>query len=151
MTGGVLAVPVGPEDHVIGPANAPITLVEYGDYQCPYCGQAYPITQALIQEFGPDLRFVFRNLPLSHVHPRAQAAAEAAEAVGLQGKFWQMHDLLFENQQDLSAAALLEYARQAGADIGSSNLAVLTPLRSQGLDGYAEARSTLRSFSCSWD
>lgn len=117
MTGdAALTVPVGPADHAVGPADAPITVVEYGDYECPYCGQAYPVTQELIGRFGPALRFVFRNLPLADMHPHAQRAAEAAEAAGLQGRFWPMHDLLFENQRNLEDAALLDYARQAGAD-----------------------------------
>jgi protein-disulfide isomerase len=116
MSEGVLSVPVGPDDHAIGPEGAPITLVEYGDYQCPYCGQAHPVVQALRREFGDDLRFVFRNLPLGNVHPHAVHAAETAEAVALQGLFWPMHDTLFENQRDLSDPALLTYARQTGAD-----------------------------------
>ncbi len=116
MAEGTLTVPVGPADHVIGSADAPITLVEYGDYECPYCGQAYPVTRELISRFGPRLRFVFRNLPLADMHPHAQHAAEAAEAAALQDRFWPMHDVLFENQQNLEDDALLQYARQAGAD-----------------------------------
>jgi protein-disulfide isomerase len=117
MSIGALEVPVGSADHAIGPADAPITLVEYGDYECPYCGQAFPVTQSLIREFGPSLRFVFRHLPLSNVHPHAERAAEAAEAAGLQDRFWPMHDLLYENQWNLDDEALLEYARRAGADV----------------------------------
>lgn len=117
MSVGMLEVPVGAADHAIGPADAPITLVEYGDYECPYCAQAFPVTRALIGEFGPSLRFVFRHLPLSNVHPRAERAAEAAEAAGLQDRFWPMHDLLYENQSNLDDDALLEYAREAGADV----------------------------------
>jgi protein-disulfide isomerase len=113
-----LAVPVGPEDHVSGPDAATITLVEYGDYECPYCGQAYPIVKELQRLFSDGLRFVFRNMPLANVHPHAEAAAEAAEAVGLQGKFWSMHDLLYENQGDLEERSLLRYAGLAGADTG---------------------------------
>lgn len=111
-----LAVPVGPNDHVVGSDDAAITLVEYGDYQCPYCGQAYAIVKELQNVFDTSLRLVFRNMPLTNVHPQAELAAETAEAVALQGKFWPMHDLLFENQRDLSDAALLRYAEEVGAD-----------------------------------
>jgi protein-disulfide isomerase len=116
--GSRLAIPVGPDDHVQGPDDAVITLVEYGDYECPYCGQAFPIVQELQRVFAASLRLVFRNLPLSNVHPHAEAAAEAAEAVALQGQFWAMHDLLYQHQRDLRAESLLRYAEQAGADAG---------------------------------
>jgi protein-disulfide isomerase len=108
--------PVGPDDHVSGNADAPITLVEYGDYQCPYCGMAHPIVKELQREFGDSLRLVFRNMPLANVHPHAEAAAEAAEAVAELGDFWAMHDLLYENQSNLGDAALARYAVQAGVD-----------------------------------
>jgi protein-disulfide isomerase len=111
-----LAIPVGAEDHVQGSDEATITLVEYGDYECPYCGQAFPIVQELQRVFGASLRLVFRNLPLTNVHPHAEAAAEAAEAVALQGRFWPMHDLLYQHQRDLRAESLLLYAGEAGAD-----------------------------------
>jgi protein-disulfide isomerase len=91
--------------------------VEYGDYQCPYCGQAHFIVERLLETFSDSLRLVFRNLPLAEVHPHAEAAAEMAEALGLQGKFWEMHDTLFENQRDLSEAALLRYAENVDADV----------------------------------
>jgi protein-disulfide isomerase len=113
---GHLTVPVGPRDHIEGDDNAAITLVEYGDYQCPYCGQAYPIVKELQKDFGTSLRLVFRNMPLSNVHPDAELAAEAAEAAGAQDKFWPMHDLLYENQHDLKEKSLLRYAQEAGAD-----------------------------------
>jgi protein-disulfide isomerase len=97
---GVLAVPVSPADHILGPADAPITLVEYSDYQCPACGAFYPIVKRLLAE--PDLqgkvRFVYRNFPLTRLHPHAQLAAQAVEAAGFQGKFWEYHDALFEHQ-----------------------------------------------------
>ncbi|HEV3186466.1 MAG TPA: thioredoxin domain-containing protein [Acidimicrobiales bacterium] len=112
-----LVVPVGPNDHVEGPEDAAITIVEYGDFQCPYCGQAYPIVKRLQSDFGDSLRLVFRNMPLTNVHPQAELAAETAEAVGLQGKFWPMHDVLFENQQDLSGPAILRYVEDVGADL----------------------------------
>jgi protein-disulfide isomerase len=111
-----LVVPVGPDDHIEGNDGAEITLVEYGDYECPYCGQAHPIVKELQRVFGTSLRLVFRNMPLANVHPHAEQAAEAAEAASLQGKFWEMHDLLYENQEDLEEKALLRYANAAGAD-----------------------------------
>ncbi len=112
----LLSVPVGPEDHSRGPLDAKLTVVEYGDYQCPYCGQAYPIVEKLMTTFADSMRLVFRNLPLADVHPHAEAAAEVAEAVALQGKFWEIHDTLFEHQRDLTAAALLRYVADVGAD-----------------------------------
>jgi protein-disulfide isomerase len=112
----VLSIPVGPDDHASGPADAKLTLLEYGDYQCPYCGQAYPIVEQIRAQFADSIRFVFRNLPLADVHPHAEAAAETAEAVGLQGKFWEIHDTLFENQRDLSDKALRRYVDAVGAD-----------------------------------
>jgi protein-disulfide isomerase len=112
----LLTMPVGPEDHSSGPLDAKLTVVEYGDYQCPYCGQAYPIVERLRVDFADSMRFIFRNLPLAEVHPNAEAAAETAEAVALQGKFWEIHDTLFENQRNLSASALLRYVAEVGAD-----------------------------------
>jgi protein-disulfide isomerase len=111
-----LAVPVGAGDHVRGPADAPVTLVEYGDYQCPYCGEGYPVVRALERHFGRGLRFVFRNFPLTQMHPHAQHAAEVAEAAGAQGKFWELHDLLYTHQDALADADLVDYAEAAGAD-----------------------------------
>ncbi|HXL94605.1 MAG TPA: Na+/H+ antiporter NhaA [Streptosporangiaceae bacterium] len=112
-----LMVPVDPErDHIRGPEKAPITVVEYADFECPYCGQAEPVVRELLRDFG-DVRYVWRHLPLLEVHPRAQAAAEAAEAAGLQGKFWEMHDLLFEHQDALSPRDLIGYADSLDLDI----------------------------------
>ena len=110
MRDGGLEPPVGEADHVSGPADAPVTLVEYGDYECPYCGMAYPIVKALQRRLGRQLRFVYRNFPLKQSHPHAQRAAEAAEAAGAQGAFWAMHDALFEQQHALEDADLLRYA-----------------------------------------
>lgn len=93
-----------------------MTLLEYGDYECPYCGEAYVIIKQLQSELGPSLRFVFRNLPLSSVHPHAPHAAEVAEAVGVRGRFWQIHDLLYENQADLEDGALVGYAERVGVN-----------------------------------
>src|ERR1039457_2723710 len=109
-----LALPVGERDHIQGPANAPVTLVEYGDYECPYCGQAYPIVKQLQERLGNKLRFVFRNFPLSTMHPHAEEAAEAAEAAAAHGKFWEMHDLLYENQEELDSEELVAYAATLG-------------------------------------
>jgi Na+/H+ antiporter NhaA len=112
-----LAVPVDPErDHIRGPVkDAPVTLVEYGDFECPYCGQAEPALRELLREHG-ELRFVFRHLPLTDVHPHAQLAAEAAEAAAVQGKFWEMHDMLMDHQGDLTVRDLIGYARTLGLD-----------------------------------
>jgi protein-disulfide isomerase len=111
-----LKPPIGENDHVQGPANAPVTIVEYGDYECPYCGEAYPVTKALQKRLGDQLRFVFRNFPLSEMHPHAENAAEAAEAAGAQGKFWEMHDMLYENQAALEPEDLVRYAQALHLD-----------------------------------
>lgn len=117
MTRSVIAqliIPVDESDHIQGPATSAVTLVEYGDYECPACGQAYPIVKELQRQFGPDLRFVFRNFPLTTSHPHAEHAAEAAEAAGSQGRFWAMHDVLFENQHALDDNDLARYANLIG-------------------------------------
>ena len=103
-----LTLPVSQRDHQQGPATAPVTLVEYGDYECPYCGEAYPIVKEIQRRLG--VRFVFRNFPLTQSHPHAEHAAEAAEAAAVQEKFWEMHDYLFEHQQALDDAHLVQYA-----------------------------------------
>jgi protein-disulfide isomerase len=109
---------VSSADHTIGPANAPVTLVEFGDYECPHCGRAYPVVKRLQAAMGDSLRFVFRNFPLSEIHPHANAAAQAAEAVAESGPaaFWAMHDMLYEHQSRLDSASLARYATAAGAD-----------------------------------
>ena len=113
-----LALPVSEgRDHIRGPREAPVTMVEYGDYECPFCGQAYYVLKEIKLRAGNLMRFVFRNFPLTTVHPHAERAAEAAEAAGAQGKFWEMHDLLFENQQALKDQDLMEYATIVGLDI----------------------------------
>lgn len=114
--GAKLTLPVGQRDHIQGPATASITLVEYGDYECPYCGQAYPVVKELQRRMGKRLRFVFRNFPLSTMHPHAEHAAEAAETAGAHGKFWEMHDALYENQDALDDGDLVEYAVAVGLD-----------------------------------
>ena len=111
-----LTLPVGKRDHIQGPVDAAVTLVEYGDYECPHCGRAYPIVKAIQQRMGPRLRFVYRNFPLRESHPHAQQAAEAAEAAGAQGKFWEMHDLLLARQDRLRVTDLLQYADELGLD-----------------------------------
>ena len=98
------------DDHTLGPAGAPVTVLEYGDYECPYCGQAYPIVQEVQKQFGKRLRLVFRNFPLSEMHPHAEAAAEVAEFAGAQGKFWEMHDKLYENQARLGEELYFDLA-----------------------------------------
>lgn len=112
-----LTLPVSARDHTLGPADAPGTLVEYGDYECPHCGRAYPIVKDVRRRLGPRLRFVFRNFPLRESHPHAQHAAESAEAAGAQGKFWEMHDRLFERQFALDDEYLVEYAGDLGLDV----------------------------------
>jgi len=103
-------------DHVRGPTNAAVTLVEYGDFQCPYCGEAYTVVHELLERFGAQLRFVFRHMPLPDLHPRAPFAAEAAEAAAAQERFWEMHDRLFEHQLQLDDDELRAHAEAVGVD-----------------------------------
>jgi protein-disulfide isomerase len=112
-----LRPPVSENDHLQGNKNAPIELLEYGDYQCPFCGMAYPIVKQLQSALGEKLKFIFRNFPLAKVHPQATISAIASEAAGLQGKFWEMHDMLFENQRHLNKTALSGYARELGLNL----------------------------------
>jgi len=105
-----LVLPVSERDHIRGPASAPVTLVEYGDYQCPYCGEANPIVEEVQRELGAKLRFVFRNFPLAEIHPHAEHAAEIAEAAATHNKFWEVHDLLYAHQNALGDQQLAEYA-----------------------------------------
>ena len=109
-----LKVPVSLNDHIQGDENALVTLVEYGDYECPYCGRAYPVVKTVQKHFGPQLRFVFRNFPLTQIHPLAEPAAEAAEFAGSRGRFWEMHDGIYENQERLSLPLLFELAELLG-------------------------------------
>jgi protein-disulfide isomerase len=114
-----LADPVDADrDHVRGPADAAVTLVEYGDLECPYCGQAEAVIRELLTDFG-DLRYVWRHLPLTDVHPRAEMAAEASEAAAAQGAFWAMHDLLLEHQDELAPKDMIRYAEELGLDVKS--------------------------------
>ena len=116
--GAELVLPVSDErDHIQGPAAAPVTLLEYGDYECPYCGAAYPIVKQVQAQLGDQLRFVFRNFPITTSHPHAQQAAEAAEAAAAQDRFWEMHDHLYEHQRRLGEADLRGYASELGLDV----------------------------------
>jgi len=113
-----LTVPVSADsDHIQGPADAPLMLLEYGDYECPYCGEAYPIVKQLQEQLGDRMRFVFRNFPITTSHPHSEQAAEAAEAANGQGRFWEMHDYLYEHQRHLEDADLHAYAEQLGLDL----------------------------------
>ena len=113
-----LAVPVDAVDHMLGPADARVTVVEYGDFECPLCKQAEPVVKLALNRFAGALRFVYRHFPLEEVHPHALLAAEAAEAAGGQGKFWPMHDLLFDNQSHLKPNNLRSYAERLELDLG---------------------------------
>jgi protein-disulfide isomerase len=112
-----LTLPVSTGDHIQGPAEAAVTLVEYGDYECPYCGAAYPLVKSIVKRLAAKLRFVFRNMPLNEMHPNAELAAEAAECAAAQGKFWEMHDALYEHQSELGADLLRTLARQLRLDV----------------------------------
>jgi len=121
-----LKVAVSADDHVQGDDQALVTLLEYGDYECPHCGYAYPIVKRVQEHFGRKLRFVFRNFPLRNMHPNAEAAAEAAEFAGAHGRFWEMHDAIFENQPTLSLPMLLEVASALELDPEGLNRAFTT-------------------------
>lgn len=112
-----LTIPINERDHLRGSPDAPVVLVEYGDFECPYCGAAYPVLKQLEKEMPDTLAVVFRQFPLVEVHPHAQLAAEAAEAAGAQGRFWRMHDVLFEHQDALAPADLMAYARALHLDL----------------------------------
>lgn len=109
--------PITPSDHAKGAADAPVKIIEYGDYQCPHCGAAHPILAGLLAQYGESIHFVFRNFPLMKIHPEANVAAQSAEAAAAQGKFWEMHDMLFTHQDDLRLEHLLEYARELALDV----------------------------------
>src|SRR5436189_403464 len=109
-------LPMADRDHIQGPIDAPIMLLEYGDYECPYCGEAYPVVKGVQKRLGKRLCFAFRNFPLVNSHPHAERAAEAAEAAAAQGRFWDMHDMLYENQEALEDEDLAGYASAIGLD-----------------------------------
>jgi protein-disulfide isomerase len=112
-----LLTPVSERDHVQGPATAPVTLVEYGDFECPYCAAAHVIVKKVQEIMEDQLRFVFRHFPLTQIHPHAEPAAEASEAAGAQGRFWEMHDVLYENQPRLDSPHLVLFAEGLGLDV----------------------------------
>ncbi|CAN5519885.1 DsbA family protein [soil metagenome] len=112
-----LVLPVSESDHALGPPEAPVTLVEYGDYECPDCLNAFPMVRQLQERFGDRLRFVFRHFPRNSIHPHAGVAAQAAEAAALQGKFWEMHEALFRNQQRLGDIDFGNLALKIGAEL----------------------------------
>lgn len=115
-----LRIPIDANDHVQGnPETAKIVLVEYGDYQCPYCGHAFPLVKKFVEEYGDEVAFVFRNFPLTDSHQYAMSAATIAEAAGKQGKFWEMHDLIYENQDQLSEEMLKQCAQSLNLDFNS--------------------------------
>jgi protein-disulfide isomerase len=112
-----LTYPVPHRDHIQGPTNAPVALLEYGDFECPICGEIYPVIKAIQQELGDGLCFAYRHFPLANVHPHSESAAEAAEAAAAQDSFWSMHDLLFENQSALEDQNLAHYASMLELDV----------------------------------
>jgi len=119
VSAGRLSVPIGERDHAAGPADAPVTLVEYGDYECPHCARAHPVVARVRESLGSTLRFVFRHFPLTEVHPHAEHAAEAAESAAARGRFWEMHDSIYAHQRDgLEDDDLAEYAAALGLDAG---------------------------------
>jgi protein-disulfide isomerase len=110
----ILRVPVNSNDHIQGPDNAPVTLLEYGDYECPYCGRTNPVVRRVQLYFGPRLRFAYRHFPLTEIHEHSEAAAETAEYAGAYGRFWEAHDVLFENQDRLGLPLLFAVVRSLG-------------------------------------
>ncbi len=119
-----LRIPVGPEDHSVGREDAPLTLVEYGDYQCPHCAAARSVVKAVQEQFGDILRFVFRNFPLTQIHSEAESAAETAEFAASQGKFWQMHEQLFDNQKNLGEPLYEKLSSSLGMDVAGLHKAL---------------------------
>jgi protein-disulfide isomerase len=115
---GQISTVIAASDHVQGSTSAPVTLVEYGDFESQHCGQAYPIVKEVQRRLGAELCFVYRHFPLNDVHPHAESAAEAAEAADAQGAFWRMHDILFDNQLELDDVSLIRYAQRAGLNVG---------------------------------
>jgi protein-disulfide isomerase len=127
--GTVMATPkiqVMPHDHIRGPANAPVTMVEYGDYECPHCGAAHPIVKAMLEHFDPHLRVAFRHFPLSQIHPNAEPAAETAEFAGAHGRFWEMHDGIYENQDRIGLPLFFALASQLGLSETALRSALVT-------------------------
>jgi len=119
VTHSNLTLPVSGRDHTLGPANAPVTLLEYGDYECPHCAAAHPVVEALRERLGELLQFSYRHFPLTQIHSHAEPAAEAAEAAGAQGRFWEMHAALFTHQDALDRRHLIQYGEAIGLDTGA--------------------------------
>lgn len=142
-----LAVPVSATDHLIGPAHAPVTIVEYGDFECPNCKQAAPAVKQLLERFPERVRFVYRHFPQEPLHPHALHAAEAAECAAAQGRFWPMHDLLFANQERLQAKHLRRYAEQLELDMARYEAEMDDEVYLQRVREHADGgrRSRLRS------
>ena len=142
-----LAVPVDKTDHAIGNHSAKAVLVQYGDFECPTCGQAYPAVKMLLKKFGHQMCFVFRHFPLTGPHPNAEPAAEAAEAAGAQHKFWQMHDLLYENQLHLKPKNLRHYAEQIELDLERYDYEIKDQVYRQRVNEHVDSgrRSGVRS------
>ena len=142
-----LAVPVNPTDHILGPASARVTIVEYGDFECPSCGQAYPAVKILLKHFGDRVRFVFRHFPLLEVHPHAELAAEAAEAAGAQHKFWPMYDLLFQNPSHLKLKDLRHHAEKLELDLVRFDFELADQVYRQRVNEHVDSgkRSGVRS------
>lgn len=130
---------VNDKDHIQGIGNAEVTIVEYGDYQCPHCGAAHPILKKMMAELGSQIRFVFRNFPLSEMHEYARPAALAAEAAGQQGKFWEMHDAIYENQLNLSTRLFIDLAEQLGLDIDNFKSAMQDQRLDEKVEGDFES------------
>ncbi|MEN2402559.1 thioredoxin domain-containing protein [Flavobacterium sp. MC2016-06] len=126
-------------DHAIGRTDAEIVIVEYGDYQCPYCGAAYPVLKEIVNKYGKEIKFVFRNFPLSEMHQYARPAALAAEAAALQGKFWEMHDAIYENQQYLNENLLFELAKKLKLDLNKFKTDINKPELAEKVDSDFES------------
>ena len=131
-----LTVPVDATDHLIGPAHAPVTVVEYGDFECPNCKQALPAVKLLLSRFRERIRFAYRHFPLEEVHPHALHAAEAAESAGAQGKFWPMHDLLFEQQPQLKLKQLRGLAERLQLDMARYDAEMADHIYLQRIRGH---------------
>lgn len=138
-----LRPPVNEKDHIQGSEHASVELVEYGDYQCPHCGRAYPVIKRIQTEMGDTLKFVFRNFPLSESHPQAFAAAVAAEAAGRQGAYWEMHDMIFENQSQLESLPFVKFATTLSLDIPKFEIDMADPALSEKVE--ADFDSGIRS------
>ena len=134
-----LTPPVNKNDHILGPGDGSLELVEYGDYQCPHCGAAHPVVKQIQHAFGKELTFVFRHFPLSNVHEYALPAAITAEAAARQNKFWQMHDTIFENQALLNDHAFIEFAQAIGLNISKFKMDVLDETLAEKVESHFES------------